>query len=61
MIALMKEAGIPNGLADLNYGEADIPGLIKGAIAQQRLLVGSPKPVTEADLADLYRDAMTYW
>ncbi|MCR9255374.1 MAG: iron-containing alcohol dehydrogenase [Alphaproteobacteria bacterium] len=61
MIALMKEAGIPNGLSDLNYDEADIPGLVKGAIAQQRLLVGSPKSVTENDLADLYRDAMRYW
>jgi len=61
MIALMREAGIPNGLADLNYGEADIPALVEGAIAQQRLLVGAPKPVTAGDLAALYRDAMRYW
>ncbi|MFC3226150.1 hydroxyacid-oxoacid transhydrogenase [Marinibaculum pumilum] len=61
LIELMKAAGLPNGLSGMGYGEADIPGLVKGAIAQQRLLVLAPKPVGEAELAALYADAMTYW
>ena len=61
LIELMKAAGLPNGLSGMGYGEADIPGLVKGAIAQQRLLVLAPKPVGEAELAALHADAMTYW
>jgi len=61
MIQLMQACGIPNGLTALNYTDADIPALVEGAFKQQRLLVNSPREVTEADLADLYRDAMIYW
>jgi hydroxyacid-oxoacid transhydrogenase len=61
MIELMREAGLPNGLAELGYTEADIPGLVRGAHAQQRLLAGAPRPVSEADLAQVYREAMSYW
>lgn len=58
---MMRETGLPNGLAAIGYGEADIPALVKGAAAQQRLLVISPRPVGEADLAAMYHDAMRYW
>ncbi|MCP5371432.1 MAG: iron-containing alcohol dehydrogenase [Hyphomicrobiales bacterium] len=61
LIAMMKATGIPNGLADLGYGEGDIPALVKGAQQQQRLLVVSPRPVETADLEGLYRDALRYW
>ena len=61
MIELMQACDIPNGLSALNYTTADIPALVEGAFKQQRLLVNSPRDVTEADLADLYRDAMAYW
>lgn len=61
LIAMMRATGLPNGLGALGYGEDDIPGLVKGAMAQQRLLTIAPLPVTEGDLAQLYRDAMRYW
>lgn len=61
LIELMKAAGLPNGLSGMNYGAADIPGLVDGAFAQQRLLVLAPKPVGKPELASLYADAMTYW
>ena len=60
-VNLMRAAGIPNGLAALDYGEEDIPALVDGAFRQQRLLKQSPRPVTESDLAEMYRDAMSYW
>ena len=60
-VNLMRTAGIPNGLAALDYGEEDIPALVDGAFRQQRLLKQSPRPVTESDLAGMYRDAMSYW
>ncbi|MBF0394993.1 MAG: iron-containing alcohol dehydrogenase [Alphaproteobacteria bacterium] len=61
LIAMMRATGMPSGIAALGYGEADIPALVAGAFAQQRLLVVAPHTVTESDLAALYRDSLAYW
>ncbi|MCB2100528.1 MAG: iron-containing alcohol dehydrogenase, partial [Rhodobacterales bacterium] len=61
LIAMMRATDIPNGLSAIGYGEDDIPGLVEGAHAQQRLLVGAPLVVGKKDLAALYKDAMAYW
>jgi alcohol dehydrogenase class IV len=58
---MMRTAGIPNGLTDLNYSERDIPDLVEGAYRQQRLLTLAPRAVGKEDLQELYRDAMRYW
>jgi alcohol dehydrogenase class IV len=60
-ISLMREAGLPSGIAAMGYGEADVPALAAGAFAQQRPLVMAPRSVTQEDLEGLYRDAMRYW
>lgn len=61
LIDMMRETEMPNGLNDLGYGEDDIPELVKGAFEQQRLHAGSPRPVSEADFAAIYKNAMRYW
>lgn len=61
LVHLMKQTGIPNGIAGVGYHDADIGALCEGAYAQQRLLTNSPRPVGREDLAELYRGAMTYW
>ena len=61
IIAMMKETGLPNGIGGVGYGEEDIPNLVKGTLPQQRLLVMSPKPVGEAELTRLFKDALRYW
>lgn len=61
IMELMRDIGIPNGLNELGYTEADIPGLVEGGMKQQRLLVGSPRPVDAEALAGIFRDAMRYW
>ena len=61
LIAMMRATGVPNGIGGVGYGAADIPALVKGAAAQQRLLVNAPRPVEEADLTALFRDALSYW
>jgi alcohol dehydrogenase class IV len=60
-IALMRETGLPNGIAALGYGEADVPALAEGAFAQQRPLVMAPRRVSKQDLEGIYRDALRYW
>jgi len=61
IIDMMKETGIPNGVGGVGYSQEDLPKLVEKAHAQQRLLVNSPKPVDEAALDSLFRDAMRYW
>ena len=61
LIKMMKATGIPNGVGGVGYGEADVPGLTKGAWAQQRLLTNAPRDISQSDLDQLYRGAMRYW
>ena len=61
LIQLMKDVGAPNGVRELGYDEDDIDELVDGAMKQQRLLVGSPKEVTEDDLAGILRESMENW
>jgi hydroxyacid-oxoacid transhydrogenase len=55
--ALMADLGVPS-LGDLGYDARDIPELVKGARAQARLLVGSPREVTDEDLAAILRESL---
>ncbi len=59
--ALMRDIGIPNGLAEVGYGVADVEDLVAGATQQQRLLATSPKPPTDEDLAQVFRASMEHW
>ena len=58
LTALMKDLNVPTELRELGYSEDDIPALVEGALAQQRLLVGSPREVGEADLAEILRRSL---
>ncbi len=61
LIQLMKDVGAPRGVRELGYGDDDIDELVEGAMKQQRLLVGTPKEVTEEDLANIIRESMENW
>jgi alcohol dehydrogenase class IV len=61
LIHLMKDVGAPRGVRELGYSEDDIDQLVEGAMKQQRLLVGTPKEVTEEDLANILRESMDNW
>lgn len=61
LIGMMRSTGMPNGIADLGYGEGDIDALVAGALPQQRILSNSPCEVTKDDLRSLYRAALRYW
>lgn len=61
VIAFMKRLKIPNGLNAVGYTPDDIPKLVAGALPQHRVIKLSPRPVTEADLHNVFKDAMVYW
>ena len=57
---LMRDIGLPSGLAEVGYGEADVDDLVAGAVQQQRLLATAPRSPTE-DLASVFRRSMEHW
>ena len=59
--ALMRDIGLPNGLGEVGYGEADVDDLVEGAVQQQRLLATAPKPVTADDLAGIIGASLRNW
>ncbi|MHB1163880.1 MAG: hydroxyacid-oxoacid transhydrogenase [Candidatus Nanopelagicales bacterium] len=61
LAALMRDIGIPNGIAGVGYGEADVPALVDGAMAQQRLLAIAPRPVGADDLDGIFRRSLANW
>jgi alcohol dehydrogenase class IV len=58
---LMRDIGMPNGLAEVGYGASDIDDLVAGATQQQRLLATAPKQPTEEDLAQVFVASMEHW
>ncbi|MGZ4464701.1 MAG: hydroxyacid-oxoacid transhydrogenase [Nocardioides sp.] len=61
LTTLMRDIGIPNGLAEVGYADADVDDLVAGALQQQRLLATAPRPVTDEDLAGVFRGSMEHW
>ena len=58
---MMQATGVPNGIGGVGFTEEAVDGLAEAASAQQRLLLVAPVSVDEADLRNLYRDALSYW
>ncbi|HYN29961.1 MAG TPA: hydroxyacid-oxoacid transhydrogenase [Dermatophilaceae bacterium] len=59
--ALMRDVGMPSGLAEVGYGAGDVPALVEGALAQQRLLATAPLPVGEAELTAVVERSLHLW
>ena len=59
--ALMRDVRAPRGIAELGYGEDDVPALVEGALKQERLLVVSPREVTAGDLGHILNASMANW
>jgi alcohol dehydrogenase class IV len=55
---IMDDVGIPAGLHEVGYTEADIPNLVEGSMAQQRLLALAPVEVDSDDLARVFRESL---
>ncbi|ACY14882.1 hydroxyacid-oxoacid transhydrogenase [Haliangium ochraceum] len=58
---MMRAAGMPNGIAGVGYGEADIDALTEGAHVQQRLLQNAPREMSKDVLGELFRQSLRCW
>jgi hydroxyacid-oxoacid transhydrogenase len=61
LVALLRDVGMPNGLAAVGYADADVDDLVAGARQQQRLLATAPRQVTDDDLAGILRRSLRLW
>jgi alcohol dehydrogenase class IV len=61
VLRLMRDIGMPDGIGGVGYGEGDVPGLVEGAMKQQRLLAIAPRPVDEDALAGIFRRSLRLW
>ena len=61
IISLMRKTEMPNGLAGVGYGEADVAALTEGSFPQKRLLNNAPKEISKEVLSELYVSALSYW
>jgi hydroxyacid-oxoacid transhydrogenase len=61
VVAVMKKAGMPNGLRAVGYAPDDVDALVEGVLPQHRVTQLSPRPATAADFKQLFLDSMSIW
>jgi alcohol dehydrogenase class IV len=61
LVALMRDVGMPNGLAGVGYAEGDVAALVEGTLRQPRLLANVPRAVERRDLDAILRSSMRNW
>ena len=61
LIRVMRDTGMPNGLAAIGFSDADAERLADGTLPQHRVTKLSPRPASKDDLIGLFKDAMRYW
>jgi len=59
--SLMRDIGLPSGLAEVGYGAGDVDDLVEGALKQQRLLATAPREAAADDLAGIVRGSLENW
>src|SRR5688572_4728114 len=58
IVWLMRRLSMPDNRRGVGYSASDIPALVQGTLAQERLTKLSPRPVNADTLARLFEDAM---
>jgi hydroxyacid-oxoacid transhydrogenase len=54
----MERLDVPNGLRAVGYTSSDIPALVEGTLAQERLTRLAPRPVDADTLSRMFESAM---
>ena len=61
LVDIMRQTGMPNGLAALGYGPDDVDKLVEGTLPQHRVTKLAPRPASAEDLRELFLASMTCW
>lgn len=57
----IQRLNVPNGLRAVGFSSSDIPALVEGTLAQERLTKLAPRPADAEQLARMFEDAMRCW
>ncbi|SDJ36704.1 hydroxyacid-oxoacid transhydrogenase [Nonomuraea jiangxiensis] len=58
---LMRDIGLPNGIGEVGYTEADVPDLVAGTLRQERLLATAPRPVDAEAVTGILLRSIENW
>ncbi|MDA1280410.1 MAG: iron-containing alcohol dehydrogenase [Chloroflexi bacterium] len=61
LIFILREIGVPNGLAAVGYSIDDVPSLVEGTLPQHRVTKLAPRPTDADELTALFTDSMQLW
>lgn len=61
IIQLLKDLGMPNGLAGVGYDDSDIDDFVAGTLPQHRVTKLAPKPTGAEELRSLFGNSMELW
>jgi len=61
IIDLIRQLGLPNGLAAVGYSPDDVEELVSGTMPQHRVTKLAPRPAGPDDLRHLFLESMTLW
>ncbi len=61
LLSMMRDVGMPSGLAAVGYDADDVDALVEGTMRQERLLAMSPREATPADVATQFTRSMELW
>jgi hydroxyacid-oxoacid transhydrogenase len=57
----MQRLNVPNGLGAVGYSSSDVPALVEGTLAQERLTKLSPRAADAETLTTIFETAMESW
>ena len=60
IIELMKKTGMPNGIGDLGFSEADVKPLAASSVRQGRAIANAPRETNLQDIENIYAAALNY-
>lgn len=60
IIELMKNTGMPNGIGDLGFAEADVKPLAASSVRQIRAIDNAPRETNLQDIENIYSAAISY-
>jgi hydroxyacid-oxoacid transhydrogenase len=61
LVQLMRNTGMPSGLAATGYSCSDAASLAQATMAQQRLLNNMPSTFEQQRIQRVFEEAMVYW
>lgn len=61
LTSVMRDVGMPSGLAEVGFGSSDVDSLVEGALKQHRLLAIAPRAAGAEELSSIFGESIELW